>query len=73
MTSFIDKHLDPIGSRLSPIIADIVLQDLESTVFNKLTINLPFYVRYVDGIAFAIDRISINDILSKLLIIIIQD
>jgi len=47
-------------SPISLIIADIVLQDLESTIFKKLTINLSFYVRYVDDIAFAIDR-SIND------------
>ena len=48
-------------SHLSSIVADIILQDLESTVLNKLTINLPFYVRYIDDIAFEIDR-SINDI-----------
>jgi len=37
---------------LSPIIADIVLQDLEEEALNIIGLNLPFYYRYVD------DRIS---------------
>lgn len=38
----------PMGSPLSPIIADIVLQDLEERAMARLTFTPPFYVRYVD-------------------------
>ncbi|XP_039311305.1 uncharacterized protein LOC120359071 [Solenopsis invicta] len=42
-----------MGSPLSPVIADIVMQDLESKVLNNINVILPFYVRYVDDIALA--------------------
>jgi len=41
----------PMGSPLSPVIADIVLQDLEEKALNNL--NLSFYYRYVDDIILA--------------------
>jgi len=41
-----------MGSPLSPIISDIILQDLESDILNKLTTKLSFYVRYVDDMLF---------------------
>lgn len=44
----------PMGSPLSPIIADIVLQDLERRALDSLNLSLPFYYRYVDDIACAI-------------------
>lgn len=40
-----------MGSPLSPIIADIVLQDLESKALSILPFYVPFYIRYVDDIA----------------------
>lgn len=43
----------PMGSPLSPIIADIVLQDLEARALASLRFTPPFYVRYVDDIALA--------------------
>lgn len=43
----------PMGSPLSPIIADIVLQDLESKALKSLTFTPLFFVRYVDDIALA--------------------
>jgi len=43
----------PMGSPLSPIVADLVLQDLETNVFNKLPSSLPLYYRYVDDILLA--------------------
>ena len=43
----------PMGSPLSPIIADITLQDLESWAVATLPFYLPFYIRYVDDIALA--------------------
>lgn len=40
----------PMGSPLSPIIADIVLQDLEKKALNMLKFTPSFYLRYVDDI-----------------------
>ncbi|XP_046737536.1 uncharacterized protein LOC124406224 [Diprion similis] len=36
----------PMGSPLSPILADIVMDDLESCCIKKLPFTLPFYYRY---------------------------
>jgi len=38
------------GSPLFPIIADIIIQDLENYTLNGLKLDLPFYVRYIDNI-----------------------
>ena len=38
----------PMGSPLSPILADLVIQDLENDIFNTLTTHIFFYFRYVD-------------------------
>jgi len=43
----------PMGSPLSPIVADLVLQDLEISAMNKLPSYLPLYYRYVDDILLA--------------------
>jgi len=40
----------PMGSPLSPVIADIVLQDLEEKALKKINAKIPFYHRYVDDI-----------------------
>jgi len=40
----------PMGSPLSPIIANIVLQDLERKALNSLNCSVPLYFRYVDDI-----------------------
>jgi len=50
----------PMGSPLSPIIADLVLQDLEMNAIRKLPLHLPLYYRYVDDILLAapIDRLD---------------
>jgi len=42
-----------MGSPLSPIIADLVLQDLEQKAIEQLPIKLPFYFRYVNDILLA--------------------
>src|SRR5436190_12795753 len=44
----------PMGSPLSPVIADIVLQDLESKALGTLNFVLPFYFRYVDDVVCAV-------------------
>jgi len=43
----------PIGSPLSPIIADLVLRDLETKATEKLPFEFPLYRRYVDDILLA--------------------
>ena len=43
----------PMGSPLSPIIADITLQDLERKALSSIPFNPPFYFRYVDDIVMA--------------------
>jgi len=48
------KFGTPMGSPLSPIIASIVMDDLETRALNKLNFNIPFYYRYVDDIAMAV-------------------
>jgi len=52
----------PMGSPLSPIIADLVLQDLEMNAIKKLPLHLPLYYRYVDDILLAapVDRLDSN-------------
>jgi len=52
----------PMGSPLSPIISDLVMQDLEEQVLSCLKIKLPFYYRYVDDILLTAPREDINDV-----------
>ena len=42
------KFGTPIGSVISPMLAEIVMEDLEKTVFERLEFVVPFYFRYVD-------------------------
>jgi len=53
----------PMGSPLSLIIADIVLQDLEEKVLNVISLDLPFYYLYVDDIVLAGPEIKVSHIL----------
>jgi len=53
----------PMGSPLSPILADLVMQDLESNVLNSINVQLPFYYRYVDDIIFATQDTNVSYIL----------
>jgi len=54
-----------MGSPISPIIADIVMQDLETSILTRLNVQLPFYYRYVDDIVLAAPRDKIMDILDE--------
>ena len=38
----------PMGSPICPMLADLVLQDLEEVVLNKLSFKIHTYYRYVD-------------------------
>jgi len=53
----------PMGSPLSPIVADIVLQDIENKALHKINKKLQFYYRYVDDILLAAQPNDINTIL----------
>jgi len=53
-----------MGSPLSPIISDLVLQDLETEALKLLPFEIPIYYRYVDDILIAAHRIQFNDILN---------
>lgn len=53
-----------MGSPLSPIIADIVLQDIEQKAIEKILTTLGFYYRYVDDIVSSAPREFMNDILN---------
>ena len=54
----------PMGSPLSPIIADITLQDLESRAIGTLSFEPPFYFRYVDDVVLAVPSNSSNTVLN---------
>jgi len=54
----------PMGSPLSPILADIVMQDLELKAIKELNIRFPFYYRYVDDIVLLTPDNMVDDILN---------
>lgn len=53
----------PMGSPLSPIIADLVMQDLETTVLNTLNIEARYYFRYVNDVLIIIPEDKVNKVL----------
>jgi len=52
-----------MGSLLSPIIADMILQDLENIALKSLPFRLPFYYRYVDDTIFTVPQHTLELIL----------
>ena len=52
-----------IGNPISPILSDIVLEDLESYCISKLQSKPLFYFRYVDDIVLCIHKNNIDDTL----------
>lgn len=58
----------PMGSPISPVLAELVLEDLEQTVLSRLKhrgINVAFYHRYVDDCATAANIRHIDNILEE--------
>jgi len=53
-----------VSSPLSPIIADIVLQNLKEKTLTRINLNILFYLRYVDDIILAASLDQISNILS---------
>jgi len=54
----------PMGSPLSPILADMVMQDLEVKAINELNIAFPIYYRYVDDIVLLTPNNMVENILN---------
>jgi hypothetical protein len=54
-----------MGSPLSPVVADLVLQALESKALLDLSFKPPFYVRYVDDIALAAPTTHLEELIKK--------
>jgi len=53
-----------MGSPLSPVIADIVMQDLEKSVLGNFSFTIPFYYRYVDDLVMAVPTTEIDHVFS---------
>jgi len=53
-----------MGNCLSPICADLVMQDLQDNLIHKLPFKIPFFKRYVDDILTAIPTNNYNTILT---------
>jgi len=54
-----------MGSPLSPILANIVMEDLEIYCLNKLDFGTKIFYRYVDDILAIIPKDRINDLLKE--------
>lgn len=54
----------PMGSSLFPILADIVMQDLEENAISCLSLRLPFYSQYVDDVVLGTPSSLISEILN---------
>jgi len=53
----------PMGSPLSPTVADLALQKLETSILGELVIKPKFYYRFVDDIALAAPYTSLDNLL----------
>ncbi|XP_018366339.1 PREDICTED: uncharacterized protein LOC108763331 [Trachymyrmex cornetzi] len=55
----------PMGSPLSPIVANLVMAELESRVLGEIHFRVPFYYRYVDDVVLCIPNEEVDTILEK--------
>ncbi|XP_071653548.1 uncharacterized protein [Temnothorax longispinosus] len=53
----------PMGSPLSPILADMVMEDLETKCLQMLSFPVPFFKRYVDDVFAIVPRLKVDEIL----------
>jgi len=54
-----------VGSPLSPMVADLVLQQLETHIVYDLPVKPIFYFKYVDDIALAALNSSFNNFMDR--------
>ena len=54
----------PMGSPISPILADLVMQDLETNVLGNYDCNIEAYYRYVDDTIMFIPKDKIEEVLT---------
>ncbi|XP_024872108.1 uncharacterized protein LOC112454769 [Temnothorax curvispinosus] len=54
----------PMGSPLSPILADMVMEDLETKCLQMLSFPVPFFKRYVDDVFAIVPRLKVDEILT---------
>ncbi|XP_077276910.1 uncharacterized protein LOC143905375 [Temnothorax americanus] len=54
----------PMGSPLSPILADLVMDDLETHCLQSLSFVISFYCRYVDDIFAVVPKSKIDELLT---------
>ena len=54
-----------MGSPISPILANLVTQDLETNVLEKFDFNIPVYYRYVDDTIMFIPKDKVEEVLTK--------
>jgi len=55
----------PMGSLLSPIVADLIMQHLESSILSDLSYKPNFYYRYVDDIVLSVPTFHLNNLFKK--------
>ena len=56
--TYFQKRGLPMGSPFSPILADIVMDDLEKERLASLSFQLPLYFRYVDDILIVVPDVT---------------
>ncbi|EFN65030.1 hypothetical protein EAG_06186, partial [Camponotus floridanus] len=54
-----------MGSPLSPILANMVMDDLESQCLNSLNFTIPIYYRFVDDVFAIVPRTRMDEILTN--------
>lgn len=54
-----------MGSPISPVIANLVMENLEQKVIRKLPFTLPFYKRYLDDILTVVHKDNVDLLLQK--------
>ena len=45
-----------MGSPLSPILANLVIHDLEMSILSNINVNIPIYYRYIDDMLIALPK-----------------
>lgn len=54
-----------MGSSISSVVAQLVMEDLETTVLSKMNFEIPFFFRYVDDIITAVPQDQVENTLKK--------